>query len=344
MNSNTTKASTALIVPAASAVENPRTLDVIGAEIRTFAASMLNNIIEIGRRLCEAKEMLPYGQFGDWIKANTGFSRSKANDFMRLFQEYGARQGSLFGATLENEQAFGKLTYTKALALLDVPAEEREQFVADHDVDSMSTRELQAVIAERDKALKELEDARDHIDRMSETFATATSEAEANKKLVEALGERVQELEACPVEVLPDQEAIDKAVAEAVEKANAAHAAELQKLKDSEEKKRKALEKKAADAEKNAQAAEEKAAQAGKGAASEADTLRAEANKQRAEAERLRRELAMSGEVTVTFKVYFAAWQKAYANMRETLEKADEETAGRLKAAIEAQIKGWTNG
>ena len=71
---------------------------------------------------------------------------------------------------------------------------------------------------------------------------------------------------------------------------------------------------------------------------------KAEAAQAKAEAENLRRELAMSGEVTVTFKLYFAAWQRAYANMMDALAKADEETAGRLKAAIKAQIAGWDNG
>lgn len=347
------ESNTAMTVSAARSVDNPRTLEMISAEIHTFTASMLNNIIEIGRRLCEAKEMLPYGQFGDWIKSNTDFSRSQANNFMRLFQEYGARQGSLFGATLENEQAFGKLTYTKALALLDVPAEEREAFVADHDVDSMSTRELQAVIAARDKAQGELENTKLLYD------AAKREVAEVEEKL-DAACAQIEELKSRPAEVLPDQEAIDKAVAEAVEKAQADHAAVLEKFKAEAEEKRKALEKKVAAAEKKASTATEKLNKAehdarvfsdsegakaeAKAASEEVAQAKAEAAQAKAEAENLRRELAMSGEVTVTFKLYFAAWQRAYANMMDALAKADEETAGRLKAAIKAQMKGWDNG
>ena len=52
----------------------------------------------------------------------------------------------------------------------------------------------------------------------------------------------------------------------------------------------------------------------------------------------------MSGEATVTFKLYFAAWQKDYQNLMNALAQADDETASRLKAAINAQIEGWTNG
>lgn len=356
------------LIPSADAqVGHVRTLEMISAEIHTFTASMLNNIIEIGRRLCEAKEMLPYGQFGDWIKANTDFSRSQANNFMRLFQEYGARQGSLFGATLENEQAFGKLTYTKALALLDVPAEEREAFVADHDVDSMSTRELQEAIRERDEAKKALQEAREELAETSEMLDKTLDERNArgiiireHEESLAAMEKELAELKARPTEAEIDQEAIDKAVAEAVEKAQADHTAILEKVKADAEEKRKALEKKVAAAEKKASTATEKLNKAehdarvfsdsegakaeAQAAAEEVAHAKAEAAQAKAEAENLRRELAMSGEVTVTFKLYFAAWQRAYANMMDALAKADEETAGRLKAAIKAQMKGWDNG
>ena len=367
MNENT---NSSLVPSGGAAMEQPRTLEMIGAEIRTFTASMLNNIIEIGRRMCEAKELLPYGQFGDWIKANTGYSRSTANNFMRIYQEYGARQGSLFGATLENEQAFGKLSYTQALALLDVPAEEREKFVEENHVEEMSTRELQHAIAQRDEAIKQMKAAQASANDLKLDLQTAEArietirqeardEARESAAEIKELSDKVKELEARPAETVPDQEAIDKAVAEAVKKAEVSHAAELEKLKTEEARKRADLEKKASAAEKSAKAAKEKLQKAehdarvfsdtegakaeAQAAAEELAQAKAEADKAKAEAERLRLELAMSGEATVTFKLYFAAWQKDYLNMMAALEKADEDTAGRLKAAIKAQMEGWSN-
>lgn len=41
-----------------------KTVEVVAAEINSLTESMLVNIVEIGRRMCEAKEMLPYGTFG----------------------------------------------------------------------------------------------------------------------------------------------------------------------------------------------------------------------------------------------------------------------------------------
>ena len=160
-------------------LQTTRTLEVVAAEIRTFTASLLNNVIEIGRRLCEAKEMLPYGEFGAWVKENTAYSVSSANNFMRLFNEYGSAQGCLFGAETES-QTFGKLSYSKALALLAVPAKEREEFVETHDVDAMSTRELAEAIRERDEAKQKLDAA------VKEAKFAA---AEEKKKLKDKLAE-----------------------------------------------------------------------------------------------------------------------------------------------------------
>lgn len=154
-------------VPVTLTDKPPRTLDMVAAEIRAFTSGMLNNAIEIGRRMVEAKAMLPYGQFGAWISDNTGYSASAANNFMRLFEEYGAMQGSLFGASAES-QTFGKLPPSKALALLAVPAGEREAFAVESDAEHSSVRELKRKIKqyqrERDEALRNAESASEELE------------------------------------------------------------------------------------------------------------------------------------------------------------------------------------
>ena len=203
-----------------------RTVDVIAAEIRAFTASMLGNIIEIGRRMVEAKELLPHGEFGPWLKANTGYSTSKANDYMRIFREYGSPQASLFGAEVANCQTYGNLNYSQALALLDVPAEEREAFVLEHNVEDMSTRELKQAIKERDEARNkisdmeaDMDDLRDDLQRAKSKASDAEQEVKAYNRTVKRLEKELADLKAKPVEVAveADQEAINKAVKEATE-------------------------------------------------------------------------------------------------------------------------------
>lgn len=157
-----------------------RTPEIIAAEICQIKDQtrklVLNNSIEIGKRLCEAKEMVPHGEWGTWLERNVDYKQSTANKLMKIYEQYGAAQGELWGASAKSE-TFTNLTYSKALALLAVPEEEREEFVEKNDVESMSTRELQAAIKERDEALAMAEKAEKKEKKMQKDLDFA------NKKL-----------------------------------------------------------------------------------------------------------------------------------------------------------------
>jgi len=70
--------------------------------------------------------MVEHGQWGNWLKDSVDYSQSTANNLMRIFEEYGSNQIALFGNNA-NSQALGNLSYTQAVALLGIPAEDREQ-------------------------------------------------------------------------------------------------------------------------------------------------------------------------------------------------------------------------
>lgn len=159
-----------------------RDIGTIEREIQVLkdqtARIVLSYAIEVGRRLCEAKAMLPHGEWGNWLREKAGFSQSTANNMMRLFEEYGADQLTLFGA-IPNSQALGNLSYTKAISLLALPAEEREEVLKTTDVEGMSTRELERLIREKKEADEKASEA--------EAKANAAQEAlEAEKKRAQA--------------------------------------------------------------------------------------------------------------------------------------------------------------
>ena len=316
-----------------------RTLEMVAAEIRTFSAAMLNNIIEIGRRLCEAKEMLPYGQFGAWVEENTGYSSSTANNFMRLFREYGAAQGCLFGAEMEDSQTFGKLSYTKALALLQLPAGEREEFVESHDVESMSTRELERVIRERDEAVAQFEASEKLHAELADKCAGMQLDLSSAQTTIRDLQNEIAELESRPVDVAvqePDpaelQKKIDDAVSAAVKEAKAAAAEEKKKLKDKlsdAEKAKKDLE---AEVENQKKAAADKEKQL---VEQQAGIVSMEKERLEREIAELKNKVAMSDAVIVEFNTMFTQVQDSLNRMVGVLDKAsDAETAGKLRAAF----------
>ena len=68
-----------------------RTAEVIASEIvsiketarTTLQAIATGAAVEIGKRLKEAKSLVPYGEWGTWLKANVDYSERTANVFSR---------------------------------------------------------------------------------------------------------------------------------------------------------------------------------------------------------------------------------------------------------------------
>nr|WP_033422479.1 DUF3102 domain-containing protein [Desulfitobacterium sp. PCE1] len=108
---------------------------------------LLKNAIEMGRLLKEAKELLNHGEWLKWLKESVNFSKSTAANLMNLYKAYGPELLSL-ADDHPNSQALGNLTYTKAVLLLGFPEKEREEFMAQHDLGSMTTRQLSQAIKE----------------------------------------------------------------------------------------------------------------------------------------------------------------------------------------------------
>lgn len=132
-----------------ASIINLRNAEIVAEEINQIKehvrATAIDGAIRIGRKLQEAKSLVPYGEWEKWLEENVNYSASTAQNLMRIADEYGRKES----------QALADISYTQAVALLRLPAEEREQFVAEHDMQSMSTREMTDEIkrlnAEREK-------------------------------------------------------------------------------------------------------------------------------------------------------------------------------------------------
>ncbi|MBQ8255176.1 MAG: DUF3102 domain-containing protein, partial [Clostridia bacterium] len=130
----------------------------INAIKRTTAQNVLASAIEIGRLLCEAKQRVSHGEWGAWLRDNVSYSVSNANNMMRLYREREKMQQiDLFGNNDLN--MFEGLSLSHAIALLDVPAEERREFIEENNVSEMSVRELQAAIRAKEEAEKREKEA-----------------------------------------------------------------------------------------------------------------------------------------------------------------------------------------
>ena len=307
-----------------------RTVEAVTLEIQTLQRQaqqlLLGYAIEIGRRLVEVKAMLPHGQWGTYIKEQVGYSQSTANNLMRIFEEYGTAQQSIFGPEAIS-QAIGNLSYTKALRLLALPADEREAFVEEHNVEDMSTRELEAAIKERDDALRRAEEDRAEREAAEQAREKIAQDMALANERVAQLSRELEELRSRPVEVAvqhAEEAAADARVrVEALENELAAarkqqsdllnqHQEMDQKLKEARQARRDAM-----DAQKAA---------------------REELKQTREALERARKELRASGNKEITqFGVYFEACQEDFSRMMGILHKlkagGDDEGRAKLIAA-----------
>lgn len=329
-------------------IQTQRTPDIIGAEIRGLTQQAKTMTlwfgIEIGRRLTEAKEMLEHGQWLAYLKEQTEFSQPSASRLMRLYDEYGAKQTSLFGAEL-NYSTLNNLSISNALRLLAVPEDEREEFAAEHDVEHMSARELDELIKQRDEAEQraaraeepQVQQAADGAAKADEQYQKAKQElhllreklgnAEAQKAAAE---KELSELRDRPVEVAVevDEKAVEEAITAARAKNDAEWAEKMAKVKNELSEAGLKAEKLKAKIKK----AEEKAAASA------------------AELEKLKKSQTLSDPNTAVFKQIFEQVQEDFNKLHGSLLKvraSDPDTAEKLTAAVRAlvdKMQGALNG
>lgn len=179
--------------------------DRLVSEIRMITEQtkqvVLFNSIEIGRRLTEAKAMVKRGTWGTWLKERVDYSQRTANNFMKIYQEYG-RNG-----LAEKSQALANLSYTQALALIDLPEDERARFAEERKAGEMALRKLQEEVRqEKEKvtAVKELANRNaaeaeakfaDELKQKDTQMAKLTAEKAKVAAQIEVLEKRAAEAE-----------------------------------------------------------------------------------------------------------------------------------------------------
>lgn len=308
-----------------------RDIQTVTTEIRTLhrqaQGMILNYAIEIGRRLKEAKSLLEHGEWGEWLENEVDFSRSTANNFMKIFEEYGAKQVSLFGDA--NSQTIGNLPYTHALKLLAVPAEEREEFVEEHHVEDLSSRELDRLIKERDAAVRRAEE--------SEERELAQADALAE---LEALRDKVETQEQMAGEGRAALRQMEEKVSAAKERLEQ----EKKKAKEREEKLRRELE----EAGKNPHVPEEVLqkirAEVEEASSASVEKAKREAQEAMEALARARKDLTLADGDMAVFKELFRRVQEDFGMMEDAIRRIGEknaESAEKLRIAVQALVQRW---
>ena len=157
-----------------------RTIEQIEGEIIVLRDQVARNSIEIGKKLIEARNMVPKGSWQAWVENNIQFSYRTAARLMQLAEKFG------------DVPALAGVEATKVYALMALPDDQVEDFVAEHDLAAMTSREVQeAVKAQRaaEARANQLQMALEEAEaKVQEVSAAARQEAEeARKSIHEAL-------------------------------------------------------------------------------------------------------------------------------------------------------------
>lgn len=329
-----------------AAPAQPRDIETVTADILRYKGQAGGAILAIGRCLNEAKAMLEHGAWTAWLEDRVEFSERTAQRFMRLANEW------------TNPTALSDLGASKALSLLAIPAEEREEFIntphpvgdGEKLVADMTSRELEEAI----RAKKDAEEQAAKLEQQLNAalaankakIEEAADELARKESQVEQLRQELTALRSQPVEVAVmevDEHALDIARAEG----RAEGASEMQTKLDRANKER--LDAQAALQEKldKALAEKAKAEEARKSAEAELESAKA---KLLAAGQEEKRAKAVADEDMAVFKVTFAKLQEDANRLHGLLLKirarGDEETAGKLTAALTAladMIRGYAS-
>lgn len=152
-------------------------LNDLALQAQLFAQNAAMNLLQLGRVLTEARPLIPYGQFDGWCRQNAKMSKRTAEQYMQAYAEFGL------------DARIAELGTTKIIKLLPMTEEEREKLLAENDVASMSTRQLDAAIRQHREKL------------LAEARAEAQAEIDAANAAARAAEQRAIDAENRPPEV-----------------------------------------------------------------------------------------------------------------------------------------------
>lgn len=139
MEDNITEMEPTALTTSESAPPNNIDLPQLENEIKFYLNQISQNIIEIGKRLIQAKSLVQHGQWQTWLQSNFKLSHSSAKNFMAVAERFG------------KSQSIGFLNSTQMIAMLALPKTDTEKFIKQKEaagtpVSDMSVKTLRKEI------------------------------------------------------------------------------------------------------------------------------------------------------------------------------------------------------
>lgn len=111
-------------------------LSGLAAEARLYSENMAMNMFHLGRVFTEAKTLVPHGQWGAWLRDNSGMSERSAQQLMQVYARFG------------DQPQLAGLEKSKLFKMLSLPSGMEEVFIEDNDLENMTARQVEAAVQE----------------------------------------------------------------------------------------------------------------------------------------------------------------------------------------------------
>ena len=158
----------------------------LGEQARMYSNAVMMNLFQLGRVLIEARNLCPKGEWGPWLRKHTDMGERSAQNIMGIYRRFG------------NRPAFAEIDKAKLFSMLSLPEGTEEQFLDQHDVNEMTSREVTAAVKKaREEARAEAQAEIDKANRAREEAERRAEEAERRPaELPEDVAETLRQQEA----------------------------------------------------------------------------------------------------------------------------------------------------
>ena len=295
-----------------------RTLPVIASEIKTIEEvvykTTLEGVIQIGKRLEEAKEQVGHGSFSDWCKECLGYSQRQAQKYMEISSKYSDKNSPFSNANISSH-----LSISKAYSLLALPEEEVENFTEEHDVDSLTVKQLEEEIKSlKEEKTRELEEKTEEVQELKSIMLQLENE-KANIPDTEALEAELRQMREALEQAEEEKEKLEQKVDKFKGKINKA-----------EEEKEKAVKKVTDERDDAIKTAVNEAIE---------ETYKEAQRAAEEEMAELKKQLNSADPVLVKFKERFDTLQACVENIKEAIaESGDEQQQASMKKALKTAL------
>lgn len=195
-----------------------RTATEIAIEIRVIKQQTMQTVaaacFQIGKRLCEAKELVPAGEWLAYLQEQLDYKPTTAENLMRIYKEYGDEQVDLLSGKSPAE-LFGSLNQSQMVAMFSLSMEDRKELLEDHpDLPEMSARDVQKLVKEKQAAEAERDRERKQREKMEKLVTDQAKRANKVEAALEKAKAEREQLKSQTSMIQADTKEKDKEIAE----------------------------------------------------------------------------------------------------------------------------------